>query len=173
MDQKLVVDLNQAAINAIRAAGATSQWITVEGNDWTGAWTWTNGPNKNGDSMGVLTDPNDKLIYQMHQYLDTDGSGTHAECVSSTIGAERLKAATEWLKANKKIGIIGEFAGGVNSQCQTAVKGMLEYMSQNTDVWTGALWWSAGPWWSDYFFSIEPTSGKAWNGYMSILQQYE
>ena len=171
MDQKLVVDLNQAAINAIRAAGATTQYITVEGNDWTGAWTWTTG--QNGATMGVLTDPNNLLIYQMHQYLDTDGSGTHAECVSSTIGAERIKAATEWLKANKKLGIIGEFAGGVNTQCQTAVRGMLEYMSQNTDVWTGALWWSAGPWWADYMFSAEPSSGKAWNGYMSILQQYE
>jgi hypothetical protein len=37
MDQSLVVNLNQAAINGIRAAGATSQYITVEGNDWTRA----------------------------------------------------------------------------------------------------------------------------------------
>ncbi|KAF2201350.1 endo-beta-1,4-glucanase [Delitschia confertaspora ATCC 74209] len=171
MDQTLVVNLNQAAINGIRAAGATSQYITVEGNDWTGAWTWTTG--KNGATMGSLTDPQNKIIYQMHQYLDTDGSGTHAECVSSTIGQERVKAATEWLKANKKLGMIGEFAGGVNSQCQTAVKGMLDYMSKNTDVWTGALWWAAGPWWADYMYSMEPTSGAAWNGYVSTLQQYE
>ena len=42
MDQSLVVNLNQAAINGIRAAGATSQYITVEGNDWTGAWMGRN-----------------------------------------------------------------------------------------------------------------------------------
>ena len=35
MDQTLVLNLNQAAINGIRAAGATSQWIFVEGNSWT------------------------------------------------------------------------------------------------------------------------------------------
>lgn len=35
MDESLVVALNQAAINGIRAAGAT-QWITPEGNSWTG-----------------------------------------------------------------------------------------------------------------------------------------
>jgi endoglucanase len=35
MDQSLVVNLNQAAINGVRAAGATSQYITVEGNNWT------------------------------------------------------------------------------------------------------------------------------------------
>jgi hypothetical protein len=40
MDNKLVADLNQAAINNIRAAGATSQYIFVEGNAWSGAWHW-------------------------------------------------------------------------------------------------------------------------------------
>lgn len=40
MDNSLVRQLNQAAIDGIRAAGATSQYIFVEGNSWTGAWTW-------------------------------------------------------------------------------------------------------------------------------------
>ena len=38
MDNALVGRLNQAAIDAIRAAGATSQTIFVEGNSWSGAW---------------------------------------------------------------------------------------------------------------------------------------
>lgn len=40
MDNSLVFRLNQAAIDGIRAAGATSQTIFVEGNSWSGAWTW-------------------------------------------------------------------------------------------------------------------------------------
>jgi endoglucanase len=40
MDNKLVADLNQAAIDGIRKAGATSQYIFVEGNAWSGAWHW-------------------------------------------------------------------------------------------------------------------------------------
>ena len=40
MDNALVGQLNQAAIDAIRAAGATSQYIFVEGNSWSGAWHW-------------------------------------------------------------------------------------------------------------------------------------
>lgn len=39
-DNALVGQLNQAAIDAIRGAGATSQYIFVEGNSWTGAWHW-------------------------------------------------------------------------------------------------------------------------------------
>jgi endoglucanase len=81
--------------------------------------------------MGALTDPNNNLIYQMHQYLDSDGSGTSTACVSSTIGSERLVAATDWLRANGKVGLIGEFAGGVNAQCEAAVSDMLAYMQAN------------------------------------------
>ena len=75
----------------------------------------------------------------MHQYLDTDGSGTAEACVSATIGRERITAATQWLKANGKKGILGEFAGGANSQCASAITDMLSYMNSNSDVWTGAV----------------------------------
>ncbi|KAJ8122769.1 hypothetical protein ONZ43_g1118 [Nemania bipapillata] len=142
-DNTLVANLNQKAIDAIRAAGATSQYIFVEGNSWTGAWHWTS--SGTADGMGKLTDPSNKVVYEMHQYLDSDGSGTSTACVSSTIGKERLQAATAWLKANGKKGILGETAGGSNSQCITALQGMLGYMAENSDVWTGWLWWGAGP----------------------------
>lgn len=175
MSQSLVVQLNQAAINGIRAAGATSQWITPEGNAWTGAWSWTsldNGGGTNGATMGALTDPQNKLIYQMHQYLDSDDSGTSATCVNSTIGANRIATATAWLRANKKLGMIGEYAGGANSVCQQAVNSMLQAMDANSDVWVGALWWAAGPWWADYIFSMEPTSGTAYSYYLNDIMQY-
>lgn len=170
MDQSLVFNLNQAAIDGIRAAGATSQIITPEGNSWTGAWTWVS--SGNGASLINLKDPQDKLVYQMHQYLDTDGSGTHAECVSATIFSERLKAATEWLKQNKKKGFLGEFAAGVNDQCITALKDGLKYMEANKDVWTGAAWWAAGPWWGDYMYSIEPPNGPAFTGILPKIKEH-
>lgn len=69
MAGSLVAQLNQAAINGIRKAGATSQYITVEGNAYTGAWTWTTTTGTDGktnaDTMGTLTDPQNKLIYQV------------------------------------------------------------------------------------------------------------
>ncbi|KAL7650924.1 hypothetical protein ACMYSQ_010682 [Aspergillus niger] len=168
MEQSLVLDLNQAAINGIRAAGATTQYIFVEGNAYTGAWDWTT----YNDNLSGLTDSEDKIIYEMHQYLDSDSSGTSETCVSSTIGQERLEKATEWLKTNNKQGIVGEFAGGVNSVCEEAVEGMLAYMSENSDVWVGASWWSAGPWWGTYMYSLEPTDGTAYSTYLPILEKY-
>ena len=50
----------------------------------------------------------------MHQYLDSDGSGTNATCVSSTIGADRLQAATQWLQQNNLKGFLGEIGAGSN-----------------------------------------------------------
>lgn len=82
MDQTLVLNLNQAAINGIRSTGATTQYIFVEGNSYSGAWTWTTV----NDNLKALTDPSNMIVYEMHQYLDSDGSGTSTACVSSTIG---------------------------------------------------------------------------------------
>ncbi|KAF5525896.1 putative endo-beta-1,4-glucanase B [Colletotrichum aenigma] len=174
MDNTLVHDLNQAAITNIRAAGATTQNIWIEGNSYSGAWHWIE--SGSGDALKNLTDPSDatgkKLFYEMHQYLDTDGSGTNEACVSTTIGAERLAVATKWLKDNNKQGVLGEIGAGANDQCVTAVKGAIQHLSDNSDVWKGALWWAAGPWWADYMYSMEPTTGKAFVTYLPVLKTF-
>ncbi|TVY20491.1 putative endo-beta-1,4-glucanase B [Lachnellula arida] len=166
MGSASVPDLMQACIDGVRAAGATSQYIFVEGTSYSGAWTWVSAGN---DNLANLTDPQNKIVYEMHQYLDSDGSGTSADCVSTTIGSERLAAATAWLKSNNKTGIIGEFAGGANDQCNSAVTDMMTYMTNNTDVWWGALWWGGGPWWGDYIYSMEPPSGTSYTDTLPLI----
>ncbi|KZP15293.1 glycoside hydrolase family 5 protein [Athelia psychrophila] len=151
--------LMQAAVNGIRAAGATTQLILVEGTSWTGAWTWVS--SGNSAVFGSIVDPNNNIAIEMHQYLDSDGSGTNGTCVSATIGAERLAVATSWLQANGLKGFLGEMGAGNNSVCISAVYGALESM-QESGAWIGALWWAAGPWWGDaYFTGIEPPTGAA------------
>ena len=36
---------------------------------------------------------------------------------------------------------------------------MLAYMQEHSDVWEGVTAWSAGPWWDNYMFSLEPLKG--------------
>ncbi|KAG6862567.1 hypothetical protein C0995_000115 [Termitomyces sp. Mi166 len=158
IDATTVAASMQAAVNAIRAAGATSQLILVEGTSWTGAWTWTS--SGNAAAFANITDPNNNIAIQMHQYLDSDGSGTSDQCVSATIGAERIADATAWLKAHNFKGFLGEIGAGSNANCIAAVQGALCAMQQS-GVWIGALWWAAGPWWGTYFQSIEPPNGAA------------
>jgi len=158
IDATTVFNLNQAAINGIRASGATTQLILAEGTSWTGAWTWVS--SGNGDAFKALQDPNNNTAIEMHQYLDSDGSGTNATCVSPTILATRIQNATAWLYANNFKGFLGETGGGSNDVCVEAIQVGLCAM-QNSGVWIGALWWAAGPMWGSYFQSIEPPNGPA------------
>jgi len=153
-----VAQLNQAAVNGIRSSGATSQLILLEGTSWTGAWTWTS--SGNAAAFTGIQDPNNNFAIEMHQYLDSDGSGTNDTCVSSTIGADRIADATTWLQTNNIKGFLGEIGAGSNPTCLSAIQGALCSM-QTSGVWLGALWWAAGPWWGNYYQSIEPPSGPA------------
>jgi endoglucanase len=77
--------MQQAAIYSIRAAGATSQLILVEGTSWTGAWSkysrsymsfdhcsrmssaaWTTSSG-NAAAFTGLTDPANNVAVEMHQ----------------------------------------------------------------------------------------------------------
>lgn len=127
--------------------------------------------NGGNSALANLTDSSDKIVYEMHQYLD-GGSGTSANCISTTVGADNVGVATKWLQDNNKKGIIGEFAGGANSVCETAVSGMLDALAAANDVWMGAIWWAAGPMWGDYIYSMEPTSGVAYTTYADTLAKY-
>ncbi|AER55112.1 endoglucanase [Pseudoxanthomonas spadix BD-a59] len=155
----------QAGINAIRATGA-GNLVLVPGVAWTGAHSWNSasagGGISNGDALAKLSDPANHLAFEVHQYLDKDYSGTSATCVSTTIGADKLKGFTDWLRANQKVGFLGEFGAADNPTCMAALDGMLAYMQTNSDVWLGWTYWAAGAWWNpSYIFSVQPVDGVA------------
>jgi endoglucanase len=147
-----------AAIAAIRNAGAVSQEILVPGSYWDGAWTWTSADNAAVIGTGVQ-DSAHNFAFEVHQYLDADGSGTHSGALSATIGVERLTAITQWAEANGKHLFLGEVGVTTDQTSLTALDGMLTYMQQHTGAWEGATYWAGGPWWGNYMFSIEPQNG--------------
>jgi endoglucanase len=175
MDTDIWVGAANAAIAGIRASGATNI-ILVPGNRYTGAHSWAVSNDGNGrsnaDALLNIVDSGNNFIIEMHQYLDSDYSGTQTACVSNTWGSDALVTATSWLRTNKLKGFIGEFGGGANTQCYDSIDLMLAYMENNADVWTGWTWWSAGPWWGSYFLSIEPSSGVAAAQFSNVLQNH-
>ena len=76
--------------------------------------------------------------------LDSDDSGTSETYMVSTIGGERLQAATSWLKRNNLRDVLGETGAGSNAACMTAIQGALCEMQQS-GVWLSALWWDGNP----------------------------
>ena len=159
-----------AAIAAIRSAGAVSQEILVPGSYWDGAWTWTSTDNAAVVGTGVQ-DPGHNFAFEVHQYLDSDGSGTHPGATSATIGVERLTAITQWAEATGNHLFLGEVGVTTDQTSLTALDGMLTYMQQHTDAWQGATYWAGGPWWGNYMFSIEPQNGVD-KPQMAILVQH-
>ena len=94
-ETQLVTSLN-AAIAAIRATGVTNM-IFVPSNRWTGAWTWPNSDGygaANSQAMLGIVDPGSNFVFEVHQYLDSDGSGTQTNIVSVNVGWQRLTSFT-------------------------------------------------------------------------------
>ncbi|XHS80478.1 glycoside hydrolase family 5 protein [Burkholderiaceae bacterium UC74_6] len=164
----------QIAVDTIRHTGATN-FITVPGNGYTGAWSWFESKwygTANAEVMGRLRDPAGRVLIEVHQYFDKDGSGTSPECVSPTIGRERLERFTAWARQYGYRALLGELGGGDNATCAQAVQGALEHLHGNADVWAGWLWWAGGPRWGDYMLSIEPYADGRERGQMKWLEPW-
>src|SRR5438046_9714640 len=82
------------------------------GNAYSGAHGWVKGTwygKSNGSVMQKIHDPKSNYVYEVHQYLDKDSSGTHKEVVRRTIGSERLRELVKWSRQNKE----QKFAGWI------------------------------------------------------------
>jgi aryl-phospho-beta-D-glucosidase BglC (GH1 family) len=163
------------AIAAIRGAGA-NQEILVPGSYWDGAWTWTTTDNASVVGTGV-EDPDNNYAFEVHQYLDPNGSGTQAGVSSVTIGVDRLTDVTQWAESHNAKLFLGEFGVSSDSESLTAMNNMLTYMGQNSSVWQGATYWAGGPWWwGTNIYGIEPsglgTSNVQDQPQMAILTQH-
>jgi len=161
-----------AALAAIRSTGATNV-VTVPGNAWTGAHSWLQDwyGTANGTVMKGIVDPGKNMVFEVHQYLDADSSGTQPDCASATIGAERLQAFTTWARSNGYRAVLGEVGAASNATCDLAVANALGHLKSNADVWAGWVWWAAGPWWGSYMYSIEP-AGSTDKPQMAVLKPY-
>ena len=151
--------IEQDSINAIRAAGATSQEILAEGTGWDNAKDW-NASSDNATAIAArLSDPNHNMAYEVHVYYDAGSGGTAAAAVSPTIGVERITDVTKWAEATGNKLFLGEFGASSQDTSLAAMGNLLTYMDQHTDAWQGAAYWAAGPAWGNDMYSIEPTGG--------------
>jgi endoglucanase len=167
-------DSAAAAISAIRQAGAKNR-ILVPGVAWTGAHSFVHGNYgmPNAVALQHLADPIGNYAYEVHQYLDSDYSGTHDSCQSTSIGVDKLKEFTVWLREHHKKGFLGEFGVSADPTCLSALAAMLAFVRDNSEVWLGWTYWTAGPWMGKYHYTVEPPAGGEGNHpQMAILQQF-
>ncbi|KZO93297.1 glycoside hydrolase family 5 protein [Calocera viscosa TUFC12733] len=150
----------QGAINAIRAAGANTQYILMPGSNYTSAAAM---PTVMGPLLLNITDPatpgsTEYLLFDVHQYLDYDNSGTHSACVTNN--TEILSTLVTWLKANGgRQAILSETGGGRNdSTCYTNLGEELAFVKDNYPYMVGFSTWAAGAFDTTYILSLTPTN---------------
>ena len=147
----------QAAINAIRTAGATNL-ILVPSTYWEHP---VNFLQLNAADMINITDPANNWSYEVHQYLDSDGSGTHPDFLSVSDSVATLSSFTAWLLANHKTAFLGEIGVTSAAGALADLSAMLQYMHANPTAWTGFTYWTAGAWYGpSYMFGVEPINGQ-------------
>ena len=150
----------KAAIAAIRKAGAKNL-VLVPGTLWSGAHSWEE-EREGGSNAAVMlgiVDPANNYVYEVHQYLDADFSGTAKTCERADDAVKALERFTDWLKRNGQRGFLGEFGGSADPACLDGLARMTALVGRENTVWTGWTYWAAGDWWpADEPLNIQPTA---------------
>jgi len=163
----------QAGINGIRQADARTP-ILVPGDGWSAAWQWV--PDGN-DALKSLIDPAGSLIFEAHQYFDSDNTGAYAQGYDAqgaypNLGVDRVQPFVDWLRANGLRGIVTEYGVPNNDgRWLPLLDNFLAYLRQSSDVLVGGTAWAAGPWWYGYPLSVEAAGGQD-RPQMSVLARY-
>lgn len=151
--------LTKTAIKAIRDTGATNK-IYAGGVAWSGAHSFVS--SGWADFAQSLDNSSDDLILEVHQYADSNNSGTGPTAKAESSFVDRIKNVTLWARAYGFKLHLGEFNTGdrstivVGDKEYNALVNLFDYLRANADVWVSATMWAGGPWWGNYMFSTEP-----------------
>jgi endoglucanase len=156
-DWLTAVNLSLAAIRTVDARNL----VLIPGTIWTGAHSWQKDipGGSNATVMLGVKDPLDHYAFELHQYMDSDFSGTHHGCERAAEAEEALAGVSEWLRQHGKRGFLGEFGGSRDKACLAGLKAMTARIGRDSDVWIGWTYWAAGEWWpEDEALNIQPRS---------------
>ena len=171
----------QQAITAIRATGS-KQRIFVPGNGWTHANNWTTGNDydtanparsnaygwANAGGVGVaLSDPANNMAVEVHQYVDSDYSGSSPTITSRTAARTLIANTVNWarpLGIKVYLGEVGMAAsyssgGAASFTGSDAWLDFVNYFNDNADTLIGYTWWTCATSWDGGPFGICPSNG--------------
>ncbi|KAG8411378.1 hypothetical protein J3458_015438 [Metarhizium acridum] len=162
LDIKIWAKSCQAAVTAIRKAGAKSQIILLPGTNFASAETFVS--TGSAEALAEITNPDgstDNLLLDLHKYLDINNSGTYAKCTTNNVAG--FKTVAEWLRKNKRLGLVSESGASMDQSCMTKFCEQNEFIAKNDDVLVGFVGWGAGGFDGTYVLTLTPSkSGDAW-----------
>ena len=138
---------------ALRKAEATNL-VFVSGGRWSGIHDWFAGfENSNSTEFDDLQDPLKRTVIEVHQYTDSDYSGTHTAttgtgCRDADEFNSKFEKITAWATLNQQTLFLGEFGVPPSAECLRTLTRFLELMQERP--WRGWSYWAAGSWWGNY-----------------------
>ncbi|KAI0785076.1 endoglucanase [Abortiporus biennis] len=152
------VDTVQQTVNAIRAAGATN-YLLLPGSSWSSAQAF---PTEAGPLLVKVTDPlggTNKLIFDVHKYLDSDNSGTHPDCTTDNVSV--LQTLVSFLQTNgNRQAILSETGGGNTASCEQLLGNELAYVKSAYPTLAGFSVWAAGAFDTTYVLTVTPNGNQ-------------
>lgn len=178
-----VFNMEVAVIKKLQSMNFKGFYL-LEGVQWSGLHGWEDNHNDQvftRDALvhaGFTEDVIDRMIINVHQYLDTNFSGTEDACQQdlTTTGANgfNLNAFVSYLHANRLKAMVTEFGVGNNeSSCSAPLTTFLDYMKKNAyqegmgGGFVGWTVWSTGHGWGAYNLRVTPDD---WKG--NIIKKY-
>lgn len=119
----------QAAVMAIRGAGAAAQLISLPAAGWQTPGALLGSAARRGEALARVVNPDgsaEGLVFDVHLYLDADGSGTQQACVTDGVAGSWAPLAA-WLRAKGRRAVVSETGGGDSPSCLELVCRALNY----------------------------------------------
>lgn len=149
--------------------------ILLPGNGWTGAATFvSDGSLAALKNVKNLDGSTTNLIFDVHKYLDSDGSGTHTDCVTGNVDVFNNLASS--LRDAGRQAMVSETGGGNTQSCVNYVCQEIATLDSNSDVYLGYVAWAAGAWQSswNYELNLVPTqNGNSWTDTLLVNACYK
>jgi endoglucanase len=148
-----------AAINSI-AQVTTARWVFIPGTSWTGGHSWVS--SGSGAAWAAYVPPAGmQIAFDMHEYLDSDFSGTHAVCAG--FGSSPMTGAVSWAQTNGFKIHIGEIGWSQDASCPADATALMSYFSASQPTVIGWAYWVGGSqaFYGGYFQTVQPTGYPA------------
>ncbi|KAI9852374.1 MAG: hypothetical protein M1838_000896 [Thelocarpon superellum] len=117
----------QAAVTAIRGAGANNNMVLMPSTSYTSAATLVS--SGCAASLNGVTNPDGSktnLVFDVHRYFDGDGSGTSTDCVSANIAD--FQSVADFMHANNRQAFVTEIGGGSTPSCIPIVSQVIDFL---------------------------------------------
>jgi endoglucanase len=162
----------QEAVNALRKAGS-KHLLFVSGGGWSGAHDWAIARDglSNAEAFAKLSDPLRRSVIEVHQYADTDSSGTKSDCIAPDRMRAILDRIAGWARTNKQKLFLGEFGVAAEpASCLETLRAQIQAMRD--PPWVGWTYWAAGAWWGpSYIFNVHPMPGQPPRPQLDVLRE--